>query len=78
MFEKPEDAKMSREESEKYGQEINARSARFENVEILPEEPSLPTENTPPPLTEDEIKQRVGDQNFKNIKDPKLGNSINS
>lgn len=78
MFEKPEDAKMSREESEKYGQEINARSARFENVEMLTEEPTIPSAQTSPPLTEDEIKQRVGEQNYKNIKDPNVGNSINS
>ncbi len=69
---------MTREESEKYGQEINARSAEFENVEVLSEEQKLSSEEIPAPLSDEEIRKRVGDQNFKNIKDSKTMNSINS
>lgn len=78
MFDKPENARLTKEESEKYGRDINARSAQYENVEIESEKVALTGDQVPPPLTEEEIRQRVGEQNFKNMNDDKTSSSINS
>jgi hypothetical protein len=78
MFDKPENARMTKEETEKYGRVINARSAQYENVEIESEEVALFADQIPPPLTEEEIRQRVGEQNFENMKDDKTSSAINN
>lgn len=76
MFEKPEEVRMTKEESEAYGRKINAQSAKYENAEIPPESKA---ENAQiEKLSEEEIKKRVGAQNYENIKDDKSIGSINS
>ncbi|MCG7335922.1 hypothetical protein MHZ95_11580 [Sporosarcina sp. ACRSM] len=77
MFNKPEDARMTREEAEKYGREIDAKNARLENVEIA-EEITLSTDAITPRISEAEVKRRVGEQNYENMKDDSTANSINS
>lgn len=77
MFNKPEDARMTREEAEKYGREIDAKNARLENVEIA-EEITLSTDEITPRISEAEVKRRVGEQNYENMKDDSTANSINS
>lgn len=77
MFNKPEDARMTREEAEKYGREIDAKNARLENVEIA-EEITISTDEITPRISESEVKRRVGEQNYENMKDDSTVNSINS
>ncbi|KXH86886.1 hypothetical protein [Sporosarcina sp. HYO08] len=77
MFKKPENNRMTVEEAERYGREINARSAQYENVEIPKEEIAMSFDEIPPPLSEEEIKKRVGEQNVKNVESD-IMNSINS
>ncbi len=78
MFRKPEDVRMTKEESEGYGQKINAPSAKYENVEFTSEETPAEEGRKTEKLSEEEIKKRVGEQNYKNIKDDKSIGSINS
>jgi len=78
MFEKPEDARMTEEEAANYGREIDAKNAKYENVEIIDSENELSLDEIPPPISEEEIKRRVGQQNYKNSKDTGVMNSINS
>lgn len=78
MFEKPENVRITKDEAEKYGREINARSAKYENVEVEESEMDTPLNQIPEPLTEEEIKKRVGEQNYKNSEDGGPMNSINS
>ena len=78
MFKKPEDVRMTKEEAENYGREIDARNAQYENVEITSSKEVLSAEQAPPPLTENEIRQRVGEQNYKNSMDNDSQSSINS
>ena len=77
MFNKPEDARMTREEAEKYGREIDAMNARLENVEIA-EEITFSTDEISLRISEAEVKRRVGEQNYENMKDDSTANSINS
>lgn len=77
MFNKPEDARMTREESEEYGRHTNAKNARYEHVELGNEENNNAT-SASPPLTEEEIVKRVGEQNYKNMNDDQTSTSINS
>lgn len=67
LFKKPEDSRMTVEEAERYGRDINARSAQYENVEMLKEEIARSFDDIPPPLSEEEVKKRVGEQNVKNV-----------
>lgn len=76
MFEKPEDVRMTKEESEAYGRKINAQSAKYENAEVPPEPRAENGQMTK--LSEEEIKKRVGAQNYENIKDDQSIGSINS
>lgn len=78
MPELPQDNKTTVEERERYGREINALSAAYENVEVPPEPTMIPEDQLPPPLTEEEIRRRVGDQNFDNIRNDKAPTNINS
>lgn len=78
MFKKPEESRMTKEESEAYGRKINEQSAKFENVEVLEEESVEHEARKSPELTDAEIKKRVGDQNFKNMQDDDTMGSINS
>ena len=78
MFEKPEDARMTEEKASKYGREIDAKNALYENVVVEDSVNELSADEIPPPITEEEIKRRVGEQNYKNIKDGGVMNSINS
>ena len=78
MFEKPEDARMTEEAAANYGREIDAKNAKYENVEIIDSESELSLDEIPPPISEEEIKRRVGEQNYKNSKDTGVMNSINS
>lgn len=78
MFKNPEENRMTKEESEAYGRMINEQSAKFENVELLEEELANNMAKQPTKLSEEEIKKRVGAQNFENMKDDKSIGSINS
>lgn len=78
MFKKPEDNRMTKEESEAYGRMINEQSAKFENVEIPEEEPANSDAQKSAKLSDEEIKKRVGAQNFENMKDDESMGSINS
>jgi hypothetical protein len=78
MFEKPEEARMTEEEAARYGREIDAKNALYENVVVEDSVNALSEEEIPPPISEEEIKRRVGEQNYKNIKDASVMNSINS
>lgn len=66
------------EQREQYGREMDARNAATENVEIPPEERALAEHEIPPPLTEEEIRAKVGNQNFENANDDNAPTSINS
>lgn len=78
MSNQPKDGRMTKEESERYGRQIDARNAEFEKVQRIEEEPILAVEAQSTPLSDEEIKRRVGEQNFKNMKDGKSMSSINS
>lgn len=78
MFKKPEDVRMTKEESEAYGRKINEQSAKFEHVEMEAENPANVEKHSTSKLSEEEIKKRVGAQNFENMKDDKSMGSINS
>jgi len=77
MFKKPEDARMTLEESEEYGRNTDAKNARYEIVELENDNNNNATSSSPP-LTEKEIVKRVGEQNYKNMNDDKTSASINS
>ncbi|MGN7388066.1 hypothetical protein [Sporosarcina sp. SAFN-015] len=72
-----EEGNMTIEESESYGRAINARNAAVERNQVYKEEEIIPADQLPPPLSEEEIKKRVGAENFKN-NDSDYQNSINS
>ena len=82
MFKKPEEVRISKAESEEYGQQIDAKNAQFENVEHIAEDNYEENELTEPQastkLNEDQIRQRVGEQNFKNAKNGDSMSSVNS
>lgn len=70
--------KMSIEESEDYGRKTDARNAAVENVEVLEDEAVTPETQIPPPLSEEEIKKRVGEGNYTNVHKNDGLNSVNS
>lgn len=76
MFEKKE--RMSIEESEDYGRLTDARNAALENVEVQEEVDVTPVDQIPPPLSEEEIKKRVGEGNYTNVHNNDGLNSVNS
>ncbi|WP_203247021.1 hypothetical protein [Sporosarcina beigongshangi] len=78
MFEKPEDVRMTRKEMEEYGRKIDARNVAHEHVEVLEEEPIQAVNQAPPPMTEEEVKKRVGEQNYANVQKGETMSSINS
>lgn len=78
MFKKPEDVRMTKEASEAYGRMINQQSAKFENVEVDSEEVANQEDHRTVKLSEEEIKKRVGAQNFENMKKDDSMGSINS
>ncbi|WP_262177612.1 hypothetical protein [Saccharococcus sp. Marseille-Q5394] len=75
---KEEEVRMTIEESESYGRAINARNAAVERIQVYEEEEIIPADQLPPPLSEDEIKKRVGESNYNYMKDDNVMNSINS
>lgn len=78
MFEKPEDIRMTREEMEEYGRKIDAKNVEYEHVEVQEEVPALAANEVPPPMSEEEVKKRVGEQNFANVQKGDTTSSINS
>lgn len=78
MFKKPEDARMTREESEQYGRQIDAKNARYEHVELENDNNAISSSHLVTPLLEEEIIKRVGEQNYRNMNDDKTSASINS
>ncbi len=66
------------EQREQYGREMDSRNAATENVEVPLESRALADHEIPPPLTEDQIRAKVGDQNYKNATDDDAPTSINS
>lgn len=78
MADLSKDEKTTVEQRELYGREMDARNAALENVEVPPEQRALAEHEIPPPLTEEEIKAKVGDQNFKNANDDNAPTAINS
>ncbi|MCG7342545.1 hypothetical protein MHZ92_00285 [Sporosarcina sp. ACRSL] len=77
-MDKEEEVRMTLEESESYGRAINARNAAVERNQVYEEEEIIPALELPPPLSEEEIKKRVGEANYNYMKDEKTMNSINS
>ncbi|MBB4826125.1 hypothetical protein HNO89_003362 [Sporosarcina luteola] len=73
-----EEQKMTVEESEQYGRAIDARNRALEKTQYEKEQKLPSKDELPSPLTEEEIKQRVGEMNYRNMKDAKIMNSINS
>ena len=78
MFGKPDEARMTREESEQYGRQIDAENARYEHVELENDNNARSSSHLISPLTEVEIVKRVGEQNYRNMNDDKTSASINS
>lgn len=76
MFEKKE--AMSIEESEEYGRKTDARNAALENVEVHEDDEVTLVDQIPPPLSEEEIKKRVGEGNYTNVHKNDGLNSVNS
>jgi len=66
------------EQREQYGREMDAKNAAMENVEIPLESRELAEHEIPPPLTEEEVRAKVGNQNFKNATDDSAPTSIGS
>ncbi|PIC74968.1 hypothetical protein [Sporosarcina sp. P17b] len=66
------------EQREQYGREMDAKNAAMENVEIPLESRELAEHAIPPPLTEEEVRAKVGNQNFKNATDDSAPTSIGS
>ncbi|PID20630.1 hypothetical protein CSV61_13700 [Sporosarcina sp. P3] len=66
------------EQREQYGREMDAKNAAMENIEVPPENRALADHEIPPPLTEEEIRAKVGSQNYENATDDKAPTSINS
>ncbi|MHA6258291.1 hypothetical protein ACXYMX_00130 [Sporosarcina sp. CAU 1771] len=77
MANDPASNRMTKEESEKYGRQIDARNAEFEKVEVE-EELEIQVNPEASQLSEEEIKKRVGEQNYKNVKADQSSGSINS
>lgn len=78
MFDKPEEVRMTREEMEAYGRKIDAKNVALEHVEVLEEGAALAANQVPPPMTEEEVKKRVGEQNYANVQKGTSMSSINS
>lgn len=78
MADLPKGQRTSIEQREQYGREMDARNAAVENVEVPPETRALADHEIPPPLTEEEIRAKVGDQNYENATDDSAPTSINS
>lgn len=78
MFDKPEEVRMTREEMEEYGRKIDARNMEYEQVEVLEETRALAVNQVPPPMAEEEVKKRVGEQNYANVQKGTTMSSINS
>ncbi|ARK20771.1 hypothetical protein CSV69_00230 [Sporosarcina sp. P26b] len=66
------------EQREQYGREMDAKNAAMENIEIPLESRELAEHEIPPPLTEEEVRAKVGNQNFKNATDDSAPTSIGS
>ncbi len=78
MPDKPEEVRMTRKAMEGYGRKIDAKNVAFEHVEVLEEAPALAADQVPPPMTEEEVKRRVGEQNYANVQKGTTMSSINS
>ncbi|AXH99630.1 hypothetical protein DV702_07625 [Sporosarcina sp. PTS2304] len=78
MADLPKDERTTAQQREQYGREMDARNAAMENVEVPPETRALAEHEIPPPLTEEEIRAKVGDQNYDNATDDNAPTSINS
>ncbi|ARD47374.1 hypothetical protein SporoP37_03985 [Sporosarcina sp. P37] len=78
MADLSKDQRTTVEQREQYGREMNAKNAATENVEVPPETAALAEHEIPPPLTEEEIRAKVGNQNYENANDDSAPTSINS
>ncbi|PIC64289.1 hypothetical protein CSV79_07410 [Sporosarcina sp. P13] len=78
MADLAEDERTTAQQLEQYGREMDARNAAMENVEVPPVTRALAEHEIPPPLTEEEIRAKVGDQNYENATDDNAPTSINS
>ncbi|WP_040226136.1 hypothetical protein [Bhargavaea cecembensis] len=67
-----------RELREQIGRQANAGFARVERTDYGENDIDIPTEPVLEPLSEEEIRRRVGSGNFEAAKDDKQTNSINS
>ncbi|PIC56087.1 hypothetical protein CSV80_16150 [Sporosarcina sp. P12(2017)] len=66
------------EQREQYGREMDARNAAMENIEVPLENRALADHEIPPPLTEEEVRAKVGNQNYQNATDDNAPTSIGS
>lgn len=78
MFNNPEDFRMTREEMEEYGRKIDARNAGYEHIEVNEGEVGFAENQNPQPITEEEVKKRVGEQNYANVQNGTTMSSIKS
>ncbi|WP_216086470.1 hypothetical protein [Sporosarcina newyorkensis] len=78
MADLPKGERSTVEQREQYGREIDARNAALENVEVPPETRALADHEIPPPLSEEEIRAKVGEQNYQNSNDDIAPTAINS
>lgn len=78
MADLPKEQQSTVEQRENYGRQMDAKNTASENTEFLPEERALAEHEIPPPLTEEEIKAKVGEQNYKNANDDSAPTAINS
>lgn len=78
MADLPKNDRTTVEQREQYGREVDSRNAAMENTEVPAETRALADHEIPPPLTEEEIRAKVGDQNYENANDDSAPTSINS
>lgn len=69
---------LTREEREQIGRRTNAGFAKVERAAVDEGTEAIPTGSIGQPLTEEEIRRRVGSGNFESAKNDLQSGSINS
>ena len=78
MADLSKEQRTSVEQREQYGRQMDAKNAAMENIEVPLENKELADHEIPPPLTEEEVRAKVGNQNFQNATDDNAPTSIGS
>ncbi|PIC67020.1 hypothetical protein CSV78_09400 [Sporosarcina sp. P16a] len=71
-------SKEQRTTVEQREREMDAKNAAMENIEVPLENRVLADHEIPPPLTEEEVRAKVGNQNYQNATDDNAPTSIGS